>query len=343
MRVRFRAVVFVSLMLAAGVAHAADKSEELRARLKAAAELSAIDGASMGPWHWKLDVSLADADGAKPSAGTLEMWFSGSNMLMRYSLPSEQMTVLRVGDKLYRTPGDVKRLPMVTFLQLQLMHPIPDQVFAPKATEAMTKEKNGTLDLDSITASLVKLTNEDGTAAADASLAFLLESGTPRLVMTYEAGSYRIIRQSLGGFQGHEVPTDLALYNGNVQVGGARTTALDVLAPDAQVFAVAPEMIPFAEPLEASSDDVLRMALSRTPPEFPLDAKKRHTGGTLVFDVLIGRDGHVRSLQPTGIADPALWKAGRDAIGTWIHRPFAINGIPFEVKTKLTVTFPVAN
>jgi hypothetical protein len=332
-------VFFASLSLATTLAHAADKSAELRDRLRAASELSAIDSPTLRPWHWKLDASLSDTDGTKRVAGNLEMWFSGSNMLMRYSLGSERMTVLRVGDKLYRTPGEVKQLPMAVFLQLQLTHPIPDQVFAPSATEAMTKEKNGAIELDSITASLVKSTNEDGVASADAALAFLLESSTARFVMTYEPGGFRIIRQSLGLFQAHEVPTELALYTGNVQIGGAKTVQLDVLSPDAQLFQVGPEMIPLAEPIEVAPDDISRMALSRTPPEYPIEAKKRHAQGKLVFDAMIGRDGHVQSLQPAGTGDPALWKEAKRVIATWIYRPFLVNGIPVEVKTKIMMNF----
>jgi hypothetical protein len=339
LRAFFKFVFFASLSLATTFAHAADKSAELRDRLRAASELSAIDSPTLRPWHWKLDVSLSDTDGAKQSAGNLEMWFSGSNMLMGYSLGSERMSVLRVGDKLYRTPGEVKQLPMAAFLQLQLMHPIPDQVFASRATEAMTKEKNGAIELDSITASLVKSTNEDGIVSADAALAFLLESSTARLVMTYEPGGFRIIRQSLGAFQAHEVPTDLALYLGNVQIAGAKTVQLDVLSPDETLFQVTPEMIPLDEPIEVAPDDISRMALSRSPPDYPIEAKKRHAAGKLVFDAVIGRDGHVQSLQPAGTGDPALWHEANTVIRTWIYRPFAVNGIPVGVKTKIIMNF----
>jgi hypothetical protein len=339
LRSLFKFVFFASLSLGNTLAYGADKSAELRERLKAASELSAIDSASLRPWHWKLDVSLADADGGNRNGGNLEMWFGGSNMLMRYSLRSERMTVLRVGDKLYRTPGDVKQLPMAVLLQLQLMHPIPDQVFAPTAMEAMTKEKSGAIDVDSITASLVKSTNEDGVVSADAALAFLLESSTARFLMTYEPGGFRIIRQSLGVFQAHEVPTELALYMGNVQIGGAKTVQLDVLSPDETLFQVTPDMIPVTEPIEVAPDDISRMALSRTPPEYPIEAKKRHAQGKLVFDAVIGRDGHVQSLQPVGTGDPALWSEGKRVIATWIYRPFVVNGIPVEVKTKIMMNF----
>src|SRR5579871_1616392 len=143
-----KGLLLASLSMLTTLAFAADKSAELRGRLKAAAQLTAMDSAGLAPWHWKLDVSLSDSNGAKPSVGSLEMWSSGGNMLMRYSLRGEQMTVLRTGDKLYRTPGDVKQLPVAAFLEMQLVHPIPDQVFAAGVTEKMTTQRSGALEVE---------------------------------------------------------------------------------------------------------------------------------------------------------------------------------------------------
>jgi hypothetical protein len=319
------------------LAHAADNSPQLRDRLKAAAALSSLDDPTLKPWHWQLDVTLFDNDGKNPSTGALEIWSSGDNMLMRYSLRSEQMTVLRVGEKLYRTPGNLKQLANAVFLQLQLIHPIPDQTFAATVTEKFTTEKIGKANVDSIAPILVKPTNESVLIGRPFSL--FLEPGSPRLLITYEEGAIQILRKIVGLFQSHEVATDLAVYMDRVLTEEAKTVKLQELSPDPALFQITPEMMPFTVPAEVPSGDISRMMLSQTPPSYPAEAKARRAQGKLVFDAIIGTDGHIESLQPAANADPSLIKEADRVIRMWIYRPFLVNGIPVEVKTQIHMNF----
>ena len=267
----------------------------------------------------------------------LEMWSSGDKMLMHYSLRSEQGTVLRIADKLYRTPGETKQLPLAVFLELQLIHPIPDEVFAPTVAERLLKQNAGKVKVDSIAPTLVAQTNE--TVSRDQPFSFVLEPGSPRLLMTSENGWLRIVRRSLGMFQAHEVPTDLVVYTNTTTSEEAKTVKLEGMAPDAQAFEASPDMTPFSEPIQVSSGVTATMVLSQDPPSYPIEAKARHAQGTVVFDAIIGRDGHVESLQQVGTADPALTEEADRTIRTWIYRPFLVNGIPVEVKTQIHMNF----
>src|SRR5450631_2744817 len=128
MRFRFSTLCLVGALSCALPLYAADDAQPPLDRLKAAAELTALDGSSLPPWHWKLDITVFDKEGKNPKAGSLEMWSSGGNLRGVESLGSKQITTLRIGDNLYRTAGDEKDLADISFIEMQVLHPIPDEV-----------------------------------------------------------------------------------------------------------------------------------------------------------------------------------------------------------------------
>src|SRR5258708_6585869 len=110
MRLRSTSLYLALAILLAPWLHASDNSQQLRDRLKAAADLSALEGHNLHPWHWKLDISVFDKDGKNPAPGSLEMWFSDGKMLSVASLGADRVTYLRIGDTLYGTDGNTKAL-----------------------------------------------------------------------------------------------------------------------------------------------------------------------------------------------------------------------------------------
>jgi TonB family protein len=98
-------------------------------------------------------------------------------------------------------------------------------------------------------------------------------------------------------------------------------------------------MTPVTEPVEISSGDLSRLTLSQNAPTYPLDAKERHASGKVIFDAMIGKDGHVLSLQQTGQADAALAESAKKAVRQWNYRPYLLNGVPVEVETTINVNF----
>ena len=62
--------------------------------------------------------------------------------------------------------------------------------------------------------------------------------------------------------------------------------------------------------------------------------------GTVILHAIIGKDGHVQSLQ--AVSGPAILQgAAIDAVKQWTYRPFLLNGEPVEVDTTVTVEFTV--
>jgi TonB family protein len=341
MRLRSVSLFFALSVLATTFLQAADKSQELRDRLKAAADLASLDGSGLRPWHWKLDVTVFDTDGKNPKTGSLEMWFSDGNMRTVASLGSAEITTLRIGNNLFRTPGDEKDISAIGFLQMQLLHPIPDEVFQPATGVKLVREAGGKTKLDCIAPTVLRQTND--VIAVDQQFSFCFEPDTPRLMVMYEPGAFGVLRRQTGTFQSHEVPVDLQTFLGAVELAEAKTTKLATEPIDPSLFQMKPDMTPVMEPIEIASGDLAHLVVGQNSPTYPLDAKERHVSGKVVFDAIIGKDGHVLSLQLNGNADAALAESARKAVSQWVYRPYMINGVPVEVKTKINVNFTFGN
>jgi TonB family protein len=77
------------------------------------------------------------------------------------------------------------------------------------------------------------------------------------------------------------------------------------------------------------------MVVSKVPPVYPADAKIQ---GSVVMNVIIGKDGNVQSERIVS-GHPLLLPAAMDAVKQWKFRPYLLNGNPVEVDTQITVNF----
>jgi len=55
--------------------------------------------------------------------------------------------------------------------------------------------------------------------------------------------------------------------------------------------------------------------------------------------VIIGRNGHIRSIQIVKAASPDLAASAMQAVQQWTYKPYLINEKPVEVQTQVTVNF----
>lgn len=77
-------------------------------------------------------------------------------------------------------------------------------------------------------------------------------------------------------------------------------------------------------------------------PEYPRDAKKMHIQGVVHLHAIIGKDGHIKSLQVID-GDPGLAIAAQAAVRQWIYKPTRLNGRPVEVDTTIAVNFTLGS
>lgn len=81
--------------------------------------------------------------------------------------------------------------------------------------------------------------------------------------------------------------------------------------------------------------------VQKVQPIYPLQAKQDHVQGKVQFTVLIGKDGHVQSVDLlTG--EPVLADAAKVAVEKWVYKPTLLNGQPVEVVTQVDVNFTLS-
>lgn len=81
--------------------------------------------------------------------------------------------------------------------------------------------------------------------------------------------------------------------------------------------------------------------LLQVPPQYPALAKQARVQGSVRFEVLINRDGTVKSLAVAN-GHPLLVDAAQDAVRHWTWRTTLLNGEPVEVLTVVDVNFTLA-
>ena len=87
-----------------------------------------------------------------------------------------------------------------------------------------------------------------------------------------------------------------------------------------------------------SSQQAEARLLSRTEPDYPIEALMAHRAGTVVLEVQVADDGSVSHVRPlTG--DPALAAAAGDAVRTWRYQPYLQHDHAFPFQTDVTLTF----
>lgn len=80
------------------------------------------------------------------------------------------------------------------------------------------------------------------------------------------------------------------------------------------------------------------MLISRTPPQYPPEAKKAGIQGTVRLRAVLARDGSVKTLELES-GHPLLVDAALQAARQWKYRPTLLNGEPIEVVTTVDVNF----
>ena len=98
-------------------------------------------------------------------------------------------------------------------------------------------------------------------------------------------------------------------------------------------------------PLAEGADDVLRVPslppsqlIHKVDPEYPPAARAHRIHGTVRFQAIVGKNGHVERLRLMS-GHPLLRAAARKAARQWVYRPVIHNGQPARVATVLEVAF----
>jgi TonB family protein len=103
---------------------------------------------------------------------------------------------------------------------------------------------------------------------------------------------------------------------------------------------------PASKPQPSLASDVVSLPpdtassylLKRVEPEYPEDARRDRVEGPVVMNVIVSKDGNVRSLSVES-GDGRLSQAASDAVRQWRFKPLHRAGAPVEFETRVTVNF----
>jgi TonB family protein len=85
-----------------------------------------------------------------------------------------------------------------------------------------------------------------------------------------------------------------------------------------------------------------RLLSHQTVPIYPPAAKAAGIDGTVVLAARIGKSGAVKSLRVLSGPEP-LRQAARDAVRSWVYRPYLLNETAVEFDTTINVVFTLGN
>lgn len=84
------------------------------------------------------------------------------------------------------------------------------------------------------------------------------------------------------------------------------------------------------------------MLMSQVAPSYPPLARSARVQGPVVLDVVIGKDGSVRSIKAES-GHPLLVPAAIDAVKQWHYKPYKLDGKPIDFDTQVVVNFKLTN
>jgi TonB family protein len=94
-------------------------------------------------------------------------------------------------------------------------------------------------------------------------------------------------------------------------------------------------------PLRAENSVTKPEKIVTPPPVYSEAARKARLSGTVVIEVVIGRDGCVRDAKVLKGLELGLDRAALDAVSEWVFKPATLDGKPVKVYYTLTVSFQV--
>ena len=122
----------------------------------------------------------------------------------------------------------------------------------------------------------------------------------------------------------------------NTKVPSSLQSQMAVMVPDASGNKPADAALPSIEPVDAPELTERALMIDQPPMGYPATAKGQQ--GTVILEVLIGRDGAVQDAKFMQ-GSLAFARTAIDGVRQWKFRPYLMNGRPVSVRTLLTVKF----
>lgn len=96
-----------------------------------------------------------------------------------------------------------------------------------------------------------------------------------------------------------------------------------------------------ASPYRVGGDIRPPRQTKRVEPTYPPDAVAARTGGMVILEAVIDKEGKVKNLRVLRHVTPSLDRAAMTAVEQWEYEPTLLNGVPVEVIFTVTMNFSI--
>ena len=321
-------LLLVAALCPFGSLQAQDQSTDVVARYAALVNSTTMTLEGKSPFHIKLDVQLADLRGVPSTSGTVEEWW----------ISPRQYRIEYIAGNLHKTSasGVQDNTPTELHRELYLLSKAlslwtqPLHTLREKEVVKSEVRKMGKYSFDCLLVATAPVTADSPFVCADkGQLDLRVSSQSPEF----------IVRESVGVFQGTQVPRSTTLRYDSRLAFTAKLTALQRLETSA---AESLKLVLAPTASSESSHVGAGTLVSKVQPDYPTMARQQHLSGTVVLEALISKQGTVAQLIPIASPDVLLTDAALNAVRKWTYTPYVLEGIPTEVDTTITVNFNIS-
>lgn len=304
-----------------------------------AAKSNGLTGSDIQPWHLKASFTILDDQGNPSEKGTYEEYWASQH---QYKIVYANGGYNQVE---YGTDAGLKRsgantLPPALFRRAssELTNPIlvNDQLLEHWILDHEKRERGGV----KLVCLHVKGWSTPNDSRAFDGPTYCLDADRPMLRFdTNPMDSSEWARSNFLNFQGHYIAGDVECIRQTKSLFRAHIDSIETLkAVNESDFAPPPDAVLTPRRVNISGGVAVGILSQKAPVEYPLDAKAGGVSGTVVLQIVIGKDGHVSEVKVISGPSP-LQTAAVDSVRKWVYRPYLLNGEAVEVNTTVNVVF----
>jgi hypothetical protein len=213
-------ILFIAFLIV--ISARSQSKEGLQRRVLSASHSTRIDDVEMKPWHLKVNFELYGHDGKVSNAGVLEEWFAGLTLWkLRIESPSYTATVIEDGKDDFRTKGSGPVPLRLRAIERDIVYPMPMGEDLSK-----TVPHSSHLKLEQMSLDCIQLTEPPIPSSSSPTFCFDPTDGDLRAILS--DGSWSLIRNKVGLFEGHSAALRITARVGNVETETASAEVVDL-------------------------------------------------------------------------------------------------------------------
>lgn len=310
-----------------------------RAMLSAAQSLYAYNDSALKPWHLSGTYQLFDESGNPAQQGKYDFWWEKPDVYRStWSRDGVTQTEWHTADgKSLRKSSGERLFYFEHALQDLLLRPIPD----PSTLEQGGMEiKSSQLDVNGfkLPCAEVKPGSRSKGLPSLVSLGqaedYCFEASKPVLRIEQVFSAIYVQFNELSVRQGRILPRDITIADRRHKFLSLKVETIGDVGDAAGM-----EPPSDAVPCLSSDKPVIQKLIDKVAPIYPPGAKMERISGTVILDVMIGKDGKVGDMRVLSTPSPMLVPASKYAVSQWRYSPYLLDSQPQEVNALINVIF----